>query len=138
MKVENNNLDNTLKDTFKGIGLEKPSISFLDTVMSEVVLASKKETVKPLISRRWWIGIAATITVLVITAFFNTTEESSLFGYIPFDTIKYPEIQFPSLELSNSFTISSGVSYGIMLAALLLLVQVFFLKNRLDKSIDGR
>ncbi len=136
MKLEENKSDDFLKEVFKEQGLEQPSTSFLDGVMDAVALQNKRSH-QPLISKKGWIGVVVMLVVLIAMSFFSTTNTSYLKA-ISFSKIEIPKFQIPTFNISfaDSLGISNGVSLGIVLAISLLMVQLYFLKNRYTRSIE--
>jgi len=135
MKEENQKIDKVLKEAFKGISVEKPSTSFLDDIMSKIEELPQENAYKPLISSRVWWGIAATIAIFITLSFF-TTDNSSVMNLLA--DRKLPEVQVPSFDfnLSSNFTMSKGIIYGVILASVLLLGQIYIIKNRFNKRFE--
>ncbi|NAS29805.1 hypothetical protein GTQ40_02370 [Flavobacteriaceae bacterium R38] len=137
MERENKELDKTLRETFKEIGVEKPTSLFLDNVMSKIEEIKTEKVYQPLISSKLWWVIAATITALVVMSFY-TTSSIQFNELISFDKLKLSDIEIPSFDLFSSLAIPKSVSYGIIMASFLILTQIYFLKNRLYRNIEDR
>lgn len=128
---EDKNIEKFTKDILNEIGLEKPSASFVGNVMNIVNLpiTEKKTVYKPLISKKVWILIAACF-VGILTLAFTLPTDNSLFDIIGFNINTNISFNFlKGISLSNPFI------YALIVFGLLLLVQVYMLKNNFDKQI---
>ncbi|NER12198.1 hypothetical protein GWK08_01975 [Leptobacterium flavescens] len=133
MEEKKKNIDRDLKDSFKEIGLNRPSTAFLHQIMTEIQEKEDQKIYEPVISRKWWVGIAAAVLGLISLSFFMDGG-AWLSQWIP--TEKVPQMQMPSIDLSSGITVSKSVSIGILLGVVLLLVQMVALKNRLARSFE--
>ncbi|MCK8522012.1 hypothetical protein M0D21_10565 [Aquimarina sp. D1M17] len=115
----------------KEAGLENPSPSFLSNVMNQVETSVSKDTIvyKPLISKKGWIIVLLTVSVL-IGALFLLYNGESVFNKVnfPFDYF----IKFENPLSGINFT--KTTTYAIVFLALLFFVQIGFLKKRIDKN----
>ncbi|MEY8868247.1 hypothetical protein AB9K24_01975 [Meridianimaribacter flavus] len=124
--------DKVLKDT----KLESPSFDFTDAVMSQVeaIQYSKATRYKPLISKPVWAVIAIGFLSFVAYLLFqkNTTSSSEWFTNIDFSLVFDNALTklFSNLQFSNIFV------YAMLLFAIMLCVQISWLKNYFDKRLS--
>lgn len=111
--------------------IESPSFDFTTTVMSQIeaLNVSSVTTYKPLISKRIW-----TLILLGVIA---------VFGYVIFGNsstnIKWlNDLNLPSVSLNPfpDFSPSQTMVYAVLLFAIMLCVQISFLKRYLDKRVE--
>lgn len=127
MEKRSNKTDKMTQGLIKEIGLHKPSERFTENVMNAVFqLESKKQTYRPLISKKGWLLLFLfTTTIIVVLSVFPINGLNILNGFDLFDK---PLIQFSIPE----FDISKETIYGIGFLSLFLL-QIPILKKQLDK-----
>jgi hypothetical protein len=124
--------DKVLKDT----KLESPSFDFTDAVMSQVeaIQYSKATRYKPLISKPVWVVISIGFLSFVAYLLFqkNTKSSSEWFTNIDFSLIFDNALTklFSNLQFSNIFV------YAMLLFAIMLCVQISWLKNYFDKRLS--
>lgn len=124
--------DKVLKDT----KLESPSFDFTDTVMSQVeaIQYSKATRYKPLISKPVWVVISIGFLSFVAYLLFqkNTKSSSEWFTNIDFSLVFDNALTklFSNLQFSNIFV------YAMLLFAIMLCVQISWLKNYFDKRLS--
>ncbi|TBV27549.1 hypothetical protein DMZ43_00375 [Meridianimaribacter sp. CL38] len=124
--------DKVLKDT----KLESPSFDFTDAVMSQVeaIQYSKATRYKPLISKPVWVVISIGFLSFVAYLLFqkNTKSSSEWFTNIDFSLIFDNALAklFSNLQFSNIFV------YAMLLFAIMLCVQISWLKNYFDKRLS--
>lgn len=124
--------DKVLKDT----KLESPSFDFTDAVMSQVeaIQYSKATRYKPLISKPVWVVISIGFLSFVAYLLFqnNTTTTSEWLTNIDFSLIFDNALTklFSNLQFSNIFV------YAMLLFAIMLCVQISWLKNYFDKRLS--
>jgi len=116
--------------------LESPSQDFTANVMSQLEPSKQSITTiyKPLITKRVWALISVVfISFLVYTVFVNKPETSDWFNRINFNEMNFDKI-------SNAFSqikAPKTAAYIIGVFAMMLLVQLTFLKNYFDKRFEG-
>ncbi len=133
MKEDKMHTDDFLKDAFKHLGTEKPSINFTDNLMSKIeALESKPLSVyKPVLSTpvKFLIGIA--FASMLIFFMINSDGQSSL---IPLDYVKLPsfslDFSLPSFNLNYNF--SNIVIYSALIFGIVFSIQLYFIKNKLN------
>lgn len=124
--------DKVLKDT----KLESTSFDFTDAVMSQVeaIQYSKATRYKPLISKPVWVVISIGFLSFVAYLLFqnNTNSSSEWFTNIDFSLIFDNALTklFSNLQFSNIFV------YAMLLFAIMLCVQISWLKNYFDKRLS--
>jgi len=124
--------DKVLKDT----KLESPSFDFTDAVMSQVeaIQYSKATRYKPLISKPVWVVISIGFLSFVAYLLFqkNTKSSSEWFTNIDFSIVFDNALTklFSNLQFSNIFV------YAMLLFAIMLCVQISWLKNYFDKRLS--
>lgn len=113
--------------------LESPSINFTSTVMSEVLSVEKSKALvyKPVISRKAWLIIFASIIALFSFLLLNTKSEASAINF-DLSIFRFDKI-FTSLP---AFHISSMTTNVLLAAGIMLLIQIFFLKSYLNKRFQ--
>ncbi|UOB18011.1 hypothetical protein [Abyssalbus ytuae] len=124
---DDKNIEKFTQQLFEEMGLEKPSSSFVSNVMNAVEASSEKSIkYKPLISKKGWIGIGMCFTGFVIWAFQH-----------PLKTSLVPKLDMHfNLNFLNHMNISDTLIYGASILAVMFIIQLIFLKNRLDKQIE--
>lgn len=136
-----NNKDNHLLDDFinkmiKETPIEKPSIDFSSNVMDAInTLEVKKltNTFEPLISKKVWLLILAGIISLVI--FLLKTGVNMNEGYL--SKIDLSRLTSAiSLESSYNFTISNTALYGFIFLAIMIPIQIGYLKNYHNRKFE--
>lgn len=131
---ENKELDDFIRKSIKEVGLEEPSVDFTDLVLSKVELVNQKERVlitKPLLSKTtWFLILAAVVTIFGYVLLANSTVESTWLAVIQLNkltsfnlSLNMPELSFPTTFI-----------YGSIAIALFVWIQVFLLKQRLNKT----
>ena len=127
--------DDIAKKVIQEGSIESPSFNFTDSVMSQVLeLNISHATVyKPLISKNtWFLILAVLISVIDYTAYFGGQSESaSWLSQINFDV-------FSNNGISNllSFNVSKTFTYAVVSLAIMVGVQVFFLKNHFNQRFQ--
>jgi len=118
-------VDHMMKDSI----LDSPSNDFTFKVMSQV-LATKTNDIteyKPLISKKAMIVIFSVVLALICYSLFldNTASQYRIphFDFIPFN------------NLTKSFQFSKVTTYSVVLTAIMLFIQIPFLKNYFDRKI---
>ncbi|MDY8134100.1 hypothetical protein [Aquimarina sp. 2201CG5-10] len=120
-----------IKGLVKEAGLEKPSVGFLQNVMSQVNALEIQSSIeyKPLISRKAWIVIALIVLSILISVFYFSNNNEPILRR--FDLSFLQKIEFKN-PLSD-FTLHKTTTYGILFLAALFFLQVTLLKRRIDR-----
>ncbi|MDD7914618.1 hypothetical protein [Polaribacter ponticola] len=102
--------------------------------MSAIVLENSKSVLnsKALISKKAWFVILSIVLAVVLIPF--KSQEKPLFTMPELDFSFIEKIQIPNVL--ESFAVSNTVLYAIFLFGLMLIAQVFFLKNHLNKRFE--
>lgn len=129
---EDKRIEKFTKDIFNEIGLEKPSASFVNNVMEfvEAPVKSVELIYKPLITKKMWTLIVTSFISIIVWMLVDAPNESSFFD--EFNIITYIDIDF---NFFKGVTISSPIIYGLSVFGLLVLVQIYFLKNNFEKQM---
>jgi len=113
--------------------IESPSIDFTASVMSTIAAAatSKSPVYKPVISKRGWFIILGAIGALFVFLILNsqTTAVPNYFNYPAIDFDKF-------LKPFTDLQISPLTATVLLAATVMLLIQIFFLKNILNKRFE--
>lgn len=114
--------DELLDITMKMSSLESPSRDFTDSVMSyiENIPVSSVTVYKPLISKWVWIFVG-----LIVFLFYGYMAfQATAINYIDFSIIYDNKL----VDVISSIEISKATAYGLLLSALMLLIQISLLK----------
>ncbi len=134
MKSKNDKQIEKLVDTMMAESLlESPSIDFTAKVMSGVLSAENSKTLvyKPVISKKAWFIIFATVIALFAFLLLNTKSEASTINF-DFSIFSFDKI-FASF---SGFHISSLMGNVLLAAAIMLFIQIFLLKSYLNKRFE--
>lgn len=143
MKTDKNkNIEKFTKYIIKEAQVESPSQDFLTKVMDSVKLEKEKSLIKvykPLISKLVWIII---ITVFVALSIFMLTGNSGnydLFSKVDmsfFDKIPSMNIfeNISSINIFKNIHFSSTFTYSFVFFSILVMLQLFVIKNYLNKQ----
>ncbi len=131
MKANNDKIleklvDNIMKDS----QVESPSFDFTANVMSKVLTTKTNEAYvyKPLISRSVFFLVFGSVLLLFIYAFINGESSKDIWtNYLNF-SIAYNNLPISFLNFSEETT------YILVLATLMLLIQISFLKKHFDSQ----
>lgn len=130
---EDKNLDDFIRKSIKEVGLEKPSVDFTDSVLSKIATANQKKSVlvtKPLLSRTtWFLTLAALAAIFGHVIFSNSTTESTWLAAVKLNKLTSFNLSLHIPELSSS----TAFIYGSIAIVLFVWIQVFLVKQRLDK-----
>lgn len=124
--------ENIANKVIKQSTIESPSFNFTDTVMSQILeLNNSLATVyKPLISKNIWllIFVVLTITIFYITYFGGQFGEGNWLSQVDFG-------MFSNNKISNllSFNVSKTVTYAVVFLAIMVGVQVVYLKHHFNQ-----
>lgn len=127
--------DDIAKKVIQQGSIESPSFNFTDIVMSQVLELHKSNatTYKPLISKKgWFLILAVLISVVFYTASFGRqSEDTSWMSQIDFG-------MFSNNGITNllSFNVSKTFTYAVVFLAIMVGVQVVFLKNHFNQRFQ--
>jgi hypothetical protein len=129
-------LDNFTKRMVKETPVEKPSIDFSRNVMDTInalEVEKKKRVFEPLISNKVWLLIS--VGIIALTVFILKTGVNMNEGYLS-------QIDFSgftnaiSFETSYNLNISNTALYGFIFLAIMIPIQIGYLKSYHDKKFE--
>jgi len=131
---EDQNIEKLVERMLMNSGIESPSPDFTHNVMSGIYAAQKSRKViyKPIFSKRTWFIIFTGIIGVFIYSFFNSNPQTPLFE-INFSWFRLNQLE----KFLPNFRISFLTAYVILLAAIAVMVQIFFLKKYFDKQLES-
>jgi hypothetical protein len=135
---ENKELDNFIRKSIKEVGLEKPSLDFNDLVLSQLQKSTEKNTIfehKPLLSKPVWFGIITTVIVIFAYALLGNPEiENIWFSISKLNQLTSFNLSgsVPNVEIPHTFV------YGFLIFTFFVVLQVYMVKQRIDKRYDLR
>lgn len=117
------------------IPTESPSIDFTKNLMDKIAeIQPEKEIVyKPLISKKGWFLVAASIIAIILLPFKNS--EEGLFTL--------PEVNFSFFEkmsfsgIFESVNVSTTTASLLVLFSILFFIQIFYLKGEFERRINS-
>ena len=124
-------VDRLMKDT----SLESPSPEFTANLMTKVLATEMDKALvyKPLISKRGWYIIIGSVIVLVGYLIFNTSITDA--GW--FESLGLGSVNDDFLKSLPSIKFSEVTVYSVVLLAILLLVQITFLKKYFNRRLEA-
>ena len=127
-------LDRLTKKVMKETSLESPSLTFTDSIMSQVeTLASRDVTVyKPLISKS--VGTLITIGIIALISylfFMNSSIQTEALFTLNFEVLFNNRF---TTVLSN-IKLSETLMYAVISLGIMLFIQIPLLKNYFDKRL---
>ncbi len=130
---EDNYIEKLVENLVSESGLEKTSMDFTANVMSEVLSAQAKKSLvyRPVISRKAWYIIFGSILSLFAFLLFNVKTTSAGVN-----------LDFRIFSFDKWFTSFSGIHISsitgnvILVAALMLFLQIFLLKNYFNRKFE--
>lgn len=132
---QNKEINAFVKKYVNEIKLESPSADFTSHIMdaiSDIDLVKRTVVYKPLISKKGWLLVVSILAAVLIVPFRGIESK----------WITFPELNFSFLEkinftgLLDGFDISNTVLYTACLFAVLLSVQIFYLKGHFEKQLS--
>ena len=131
---EDQNIEKLVERMLMNSGIESPSPDFTHNVMSGIYAAQKSRKViyKPIFSKRTWFIIFTGIIAIFIYSFFNSNPQAPLFE-VNFSWFRLNQLE----KFLPNFRISFLTAYVILLAAIAVMVQIFFLKKYFDKQLKS-
>ena len=133
---ENKKLDHFIRKSIKNVGLENPPTDFTDSVMSKIQSSTEVNAVfvyKPLLSKFVWLvilSIVALVFAYVILA--SPIVETTWFSIAQLNQM----ITFNVSGKIPNFEVSSISVYGISIFTLFAVLQIFMVKQRIDKHFS--
>jgi len=130
---KNKELDDFIRKSIKEVGLETPSIDFTDSILSKIAVANEKNSLlvtKPLLSKTtWFLILAAVAAIFGYVLLGNSTTESVWLTAIQLNRLTSfnLSLNMPNLAPSATFI------YGSIAIALFVWIQVFLLKQKLNR-----
>lgn len=121
-------VDIVMKDSV----LETPSIDFAAKVMSQVQTTKNNEVYlyKPLISKYLFILVFGSFIVLFIyLSLYGESQTDSWYNNLNFKTVYNYRSALP-------FNLTKGTIYSVVIATLMLLIQISFLKKHFNNQLD--
>jgi hypothetical protein len=130
---EDKNIENLVENLMAETSVENPSIEFTAKVMSGIFAVEKNKVFmyKPVISKRIWFiilgGIVALFTFLIFNTPLTFTGNNLNLTFLTFDRF---------LKSLSIFQISSMTANVILVATIMVFIQIFLLKNYLNKRFQ--
>lgn len=131
---EDQNIEKLIERILMNSEIESPSADFTRHVMSSVYASQKSRKIiyQPIFSKRTWFIIFTGIIAIFIYSFLNLNQQTPSFE-INFSLFKLDRLE----KFLSNFRISFLTGYVILLAAIAVMVQVFFLKKYFDKQLES-
>jgi len=126
-------IDAFLKKQLQDIPLERPSQNFTSNIMDAIQQEESTATIKykPLISKKVWFLVAAAIAAIFFIPF--QKKEGGLLEKVSLDFSFLDELNVSGLF--SGLSVSTTVFYGLLLFAVMMLIQVVYLKGYFAKRI---
>lgn len=130
---KNKQLDAFLKKQIKELPLESPSKNFTATIMSKLQTESAFSHIqyKPLISKKIWFAVAAIVVAVLLIPF--QKKEGGLLEKVSIDFSFLDKVSFSGLL--DGLSVSTTAFYGLLFFAIMIFVQVVYLKGYFDRKI---
>lgn len=130
---EDKKIERFTKDILNEVGLEKPSLSFVENVMGvvEKPLVVNSTIYKPLISKKAWLLIAVCF-IGIMTYAYRLPLKTSLFDKMVLNL--NTEINFNFLQ---GISFSRPVIYALSVFGILVFAQIYLLKNNFEKQLNA-
>lgn len=131
---EDKNLEKLVENLMAETSLASPSIDFASKVMSGVMAVEKRKSFvyKPVISKWAWLIILGSIVCLFAFIILDNPQSASTHGYFNFTVFNFEKM----LKSFPMFQISSMTANVLLTATSMILIQIFFLKNYLNKRFE--
>ncbi|MBL4569007.1 MAG: hypothetical protein JKY69_04920 [Flavobacteriaceae bacterium] len=132
---KNQKLNAFTKKYLKDLELESPSVDFTANIMDVISVIKTSDnavTYKPLISKKGWFLVFSILAAILIIPLRGVESK----------WVTLPELNFSFLEkisftgLLDGFTISNTVVYTVCLFAVLMTIQLFYLKGYFEKRLS--
>ncbi|MEO8820979.1 MAG: hypothetical protein ABI267_11060 [Ginsengibacter sp.] len=131
---EDKNLEKLVENLMAEATLASPSIDFTSNVMSGVKAVEKRKSFvyKPVISKWAWLIIMGSIVFLFAFIIMDNPQSASAKGYFNVTFFNFEKM----LKSFPEFQISTMTANVLLAATLMILIQIFFLKNYLNKRFE--
>jgi hypothetical protein len=128
---EDKNIEKLVESIMTETSVESPSIDFIAKVMSGVFAVEKKKSLvyKPVISKWGWLIIFGTVVFLFAFLILGNPQNASTGDSFNFAIFNFEKFLKPFYEIQ----ISSMTANVLLAATIMIFVQIFFLKNYLNK-----
>lgn len=128
---EDKNLEKFVAEIMKETSLEKPSADFTSKVMAQVLVTDmgKATVYKPLISKPAWTVIFTGIMLLMFYLLFKDNVQTAHW----FDTIDFSLLNQKISKGLSAFKFSAITFYTVISLAVMLFLQIAFLKRYFNK-----
>ena len=133
---ENKKLDDFIRKTIKEVGLEKPSPNFTNLVLSKIQAEEEKAAIfqfQPILSKKvWFIIIGGVIALFAYLLLGDLEIENPWFSISRLNQLTAYDLSvtIPDLPVSSTFI------YGFLIFTFFVVVQVFMLKQSVNRSFD--
>jgi hypothetical protein len=130
---KNTQVDAFLKRQIQELPLETPSKNFTSNIMNVLNDEKVYTTIqyKPLISKKIWFVAAAAIIAIFLIPF--QKREGGLLEKVSIDLSFADKISFSGLL--EGLTVSNTAFYGLLFFAIMVFIQVVYLKGQFDKKM---
>lgn len=128
-------LDAFAKKYIQDIEVETPSIDFTNAIMQNILKTENKALykAKPLITKKGWFVVLGTLLALLFFPFKSSERTESVLDKVGYSYV--PNIEMPSFFADVSLSVSTTTIYSFVFLAILILVQVHFLKNHFASKL---
>ncbi|QKX05932.1 hypothetical protein HN014_13790 [Aquimarina sp. TRL1] len=121
-----------IEELIKKTGVDVPSVGFVDTVMkkihAETVPCKEDYKMSPIVSKKAW-GVIGILITMFLVGTYLFVDVSHFFSY----KFKFSFFKF-GFNFSG-YTASKSVIYSVLLLMVLFVVQVVFLKKRIENKV---
>ncbi len=130
-KSKEEELEIFIKKTIKEVGVETPSPNFTDSVLANISrqVTAEKVPYAPIISKTKWFWTIILLVGAVVSVMF--TETSLNLPWLA--SFEIPSLSNGILNSISSLKISNTYLYGVVGVTFFVTVQVFVLKNYINK-----
>ena len=130
-------LDAFAKKYIKEVEVETPSIDFTNTIMQSILKVENTTLYKatPLISKKAWFVVLGTLLALLFIPFKSSESTESILDKVGYSYL--PNLEMPSLLGDVSLSVSTTTIYSFVFLAILVLVQVHFLKSHFTNKLGS-
>ncbi|RNC84931.1 MAG: hypothetical protein ED556_10135 [Winogradskyella sp.] len=111
--------------------LDKPSVDFTNAIVEKLEVKSRITAYKPLISKKVWGVVIISLIALLIYVFLNQGESDSRVS----ELLNLSQIKLNPLNDLN-FTFPKKLMYAMVVLAVMIGLQVTFLKSYVNKRIQ--
>ncbi len=128
---ENKNIEKLVENLMAETAMEIPSVDFTAKVMSGVFAVEKKKSLvyKPLISKWAWYIILGSFACLFSFVLFKNHQNTPMESYFNFSLFNSEKF----FHFFSGLEIPPIASYVFLIATVMIFIQIFFLKNYLNK-----